>query len=635
MRLQLNKRKLKYIKLTGILIGNEKKLLLISFFSIIVGFTFMLMVSSLSGTIIKTKQDNTISKYGKFLMVLPDIDNESEKDIKQKCDDFQYEHFGVIGNVEYADKKITIGTMKETMGENLAFKLIKGKWAKESSQIVVEEYLLYLFGKEKKQLPFNVRLKKNGNFMNYKVTGVISNYSSVIPTSHDGYLETKVYPSIICGQESNENVKKSLVILQKKTDFKKAKSDIETVLFPNISKEIMCVNEKLYGCGYNDNEDMINAKFLYPILLDVLLLLEQIVVIGAFTVRNKKTFYLFEVLGMTMKERKKLIFYMMQGLIWFGLLMGYILSAVIGSTYISNIFRGYNRYYMNSLNSNVLIQMIVLAVILICVYYLFIGTEQSLSIKAIFNNNFRKQRKYRFKKIDISIIIVQTVCIFFTISSFYFMSTFSCKSENIDYRLYSKSSECAYPLREYYIGLDGEDYFGFDVFNVFDKYKDKINISIDAETKQCSILLDKNNVDEYFKNYIKENRWNSFDESDEGIRAKNSALWKQVSTKAGKYKPVSDNVLVTVLRQKEFENFLRQKKIRNSIFENSKQKSCVVILPDYKKSLLNSSIKENGMMRLGGIRGNEEKIKFYSEKFNVGAVISEDSDEYSGISTLR
>ena len=84
MRLQLNKRKLKYIKLTGILIGNEKKLLLISFFSIIVGFTFMLMVSSLSGTIIKTKQDNTISKYGKFLMVLPDIDNESEKDIKQK-----------------------------------------------------------------------------------------------------------------------------------------------------------------------------------------------------------------------------------------------------------------------------------------------------------------------------------------------------------------------------------------------------------------------------------------------------------------------------------------------------------------------------------------------------------------------
>ena len=123
VRLQLNKKIKKNIKLTGLLIGNEKKLMLCSFVSVIVGFTFMFMVSSLSGTIIKTKQDNTVNKYGKFLMVLPDIDNESEKEIKQKCIDFKYEHFGVVGNVEYANKKITIGTMTEDMGATLAFKL--------------------------------------------------------------------------------------------------------------------------------------------------------------------------------------------------------------------------------------------------------------------------------------------------------------------------------------------------------------------------------------------------------------------------------------------------------------------------------------------------------------------------------
>lgn len=121
----MNKKIKKNIKLTGLLIGNEKKLMLCSFVSVIVGFTFMFMVSSLSGTIIKTKQDNTVNKYGKFLMVLPDIDNESEKEIKQKCIDFKYEHFGVIGNAEYANKKITIGTMTEDMGATLAFKLIK------------------------------------------------------------------------------------------------------------------------------------------------------------------------------------------------------------------------------------------------------------------------------------------------------------------------------------------------------------------------------------------------------------------------------------------------------------------------------------------------------------------------------
>ena len=54
VRLQLNKKIKKNIKLTGLLIGNEKKLMLCSFVSVIVGFTFMFMVSSLSGTIIKT-----------------------------------------------------------------------------------------------------------------------------------------------------------------------------------------------------------------------------------------------------------------------------------------------------------------------------------------------------------------------------------------------------------------------------------------------------------------------------------------------------------------------------------------------------------------------------------------------------
>ena len=82
----MNKKIKKNIKLTGLLIGNEKKLMLCSFVSVIVGFTFMFMVSSLSGTIIKTKQDNTVNKYGKFLMVLPDIDNESEKVVQESLE---------------------------------------------------------------------------------------------------------------------------------------------------------------------------------------------------------------------------------------------------------------------------------------------------------------------------------------------------------------------------------------------------------------------------------------------------------------------------------------------------------------------------------------------------------------------
>ena len=53
-------------------------------------------------------------------------------------------------------------------------------------------------------------------------------------------------------------------------------------------------------------------------------------------------------------------------------------------------------------------------------------------------------------------------------------------------------------------------------------------------------------------------------------------------------------------------------------------------MPDYKE-IASPSIKENGMIRLGGIRGDEKKVRFYSEKFNVGAVLSGSSEEYNGI----
>ena len=59
-------------------------------------------------------------------------------------------------------------------------------------------------------------------------------------------------------------------------------------------------------------------------------------------------------------------------------------------------------------------------------------------------------------------------------------------------------------------------------------------MSIEVETKQCSILLDKNNVDEYFKNYIKENRLYSLDESDAETKEKIIDCGKQVSVKTEK-----------------------------------------------------------------------------------------------------
>lgn len=53
---------------------------------------------------------------------------------------------------------------------------------------------------------------------------------------------------------------------------------------------------------------MININIWYPILLGIMLLLEQAVVIRAFVIRNQNTFHLFQVLGMTTKEIKDFSF---------------------------------------------------------------------------------------------------------------------------------------------------------------------------------------------------------------------------------------------------------------------------------------------------------------------------------------
>ena len=623
---------LRYLKLTAIMIKNEKKLIMLSLFSIIVGCTFIFTVGSLSDTIIKTKQDEVFKRYGNFLAVVPGIDSEREQEIKEDCSDFEYKHFGVLGNVKYKDKEITMGLMKEDMGKNLAFRLINGRWAAKSDEIVIEEYLLSLFGAEEKKLPFNVSLIKDSEKKSYKVTGVISNYSSFISTDYGEYVKTKIYPSIICGQNSDAEVKKSLVITQKKVDFKRAKSDIENVLFGNISEDIMCVNEKMYSYGYNDNEDMISTKTFYPVLIVILLLIEHIVLINAFVIRNKISFSLFRTFGMTQKDCKKAVFYMMLVITAIGMSAGCILAVIIGVTYIKNVFNGYAGYYLSSLVGAVLWQTVICAVIFVCAYSICVSKNRLAVLKKTYRRQNEKIKKYRFKKIDISIIFVQTVCIFFVLASFYFINVFSDKEENINYDLVSKIDQVSYPLRGYDIGLNGDDYFSFDDLKIFDRYRDKINISMEAETKQCSILLDKGNVDKYFSDYIKENSYYSSNENDVSTKEKNDTLWKQVADKAEKYESVTENI-ITVLPEREFQAFLKKNSIRKSVFSNSEEKACVVILPDYKEKgkMSSPSIKENGEIKLGGIRGDEKKVNFYSENFKVGALLSGNSEESSSI----
>lgn len=602
------------------LISNDKKMLSIFVMSAIIGFSFLLTVTSLSETIIKTKQDNTVKTYGRFLVVIPDIDEETEENIKSQCDQFTYEYFGMIGNVKYDDKDIAIGTMKEDMGKNLGFSLIKGKWPQTSNQIVVEEYLLNMFGIENKQIPYYISLQNGKNTVNYEITGVISNYSSMLSTSTDAYSQMKPYPSIICGGENVQNVKKSLVILQKTIDFKNARDDIDTIL-SEISADNMCINEKLYARGYKDNEDIIYTRVVYIILLNFLLLLEHIVMIRAFLLRNKNTFLLLRALGLSLRRERKVIFALIQGLIWFGLITGYILSLLTAKIYINNVFQEYNKFYISALHRNVLIEAVIVAVVLSGTYFLYDG------IKFVIRQDKEKlknNKKYKFKKLDFSIIIIQAVCIFFTMTSFYCMNIFEYESEGINFDLYSKRDTVSYPLNGYNIAAYGNNYFSFDDFDEFSEFSDEISLSAEAETKQSTILLEKDKTDDYFKNYIEDNNWE--------LSPKDKALWRQVSDKAEQYSVIPANeVKIIVLKQKDFDIFLNKYKIINPVLEKNTENTCVLLLPNYKKVSSDSPIKKNETLQFGGIKGDENKVQFCTESFKIGALIGCDEEESSYI----
>ena len=605
-----------------ILISNEKKITAFSIFSLVVGFVFLLTVSSLSDTIIKTKQDNTTKTYGKFLMVVPEVSKSCEKKLKKNASQFAYEKFEIVGNIEYADKKITMGTMQESMGENLGFQKIKGKWPQTSDQIAVEEYLLELFGVSQETLPTYVTLLKDGKSTRYEITGVISNYSFQLSTPIGTDYKKNVYPSIICGKKNAKILNQTLVIMQKKMNFKNADDDIGT-LFDQISSDNICANEHLYGEGYQDNEDMMTIRWLYIVLVNILLLLEQVQMIRTFLVRNQKVLFVFGALGMSEKRKRKVFFGWMFCVLFISMMLSYGIALLLGGTYIRQAFQEYNFYYRQVLWKQVLVEGGVLGITLLGGAVFYVRENRVANVKKMVEHSKKEQKKYSFEKFSLSIAVIQSVCILFATASFCFVDSFPLEKQEIEYDLDSNQGDAFIPLNEYMVELTANERFSFDDLKELKKYEDFIRISATAETNGSTLLLPLNRVDSYFQQYLAKK---------EKPSEENVHLWKQISKQAKQYQPIdTNNLSVVVLPQKEFQFYLRKNKIQNSALTHNTEKSCILCLPDYKKVPANPSVKEQDTILLGGPQGNKQKVTFSTEEFKVASVVSCDEEESSQI----
>lgn len=621
----MSKKKTNDWKLIRMLISNDKKITAFSILSLIVGFVFLLTVSSLSDTIIKTKQDNTEKTYGKFLVVVPEVRKSCEKKLKKNASQFVYEKFEIVGNVEYANKKITMGTMQESMGENLGFQKIKGKWPQTSNQIVVEEYLLELFGESQEKLPVYVTLQKDGESTRYEVTGVISNYSFQLLTPIGTDYKKNVYPSIICGKKNAKILNETLVIMQKKLNFKNADDDIYT-LFDEIPSDNICANEHLYGEGYQDNKDMMNIRWLYIVMVNILLLLEQVQMIKTIFVRNQNVFCLYEALGMSEKRKRKVFFGWMFYVLFVSMMISYGIALLFGGTYIRQTFQEYSFYYRQVLWKQFLIEGGVLLVALLGGAAFYVHENRIANLKGIVEHSEKEQKKYSFQKFSLSIAVIQSICILFATASLCFADSFSLENQEIEYTLFSNQGDTYIPLNEYMVELTADERFSFDDLNELKKYEDFIHILGIAETNGSTLLLPLDGVDSYFQQYLARK---------EKTSEENAHLWKQISKQAKQYQAIdAGDISVVVLPQKEFQCYLQKNKIQNSALTSASEKSCILCLPNYNEVLSNPSVKEQNTILLGGPQGNQKNVEFCTEEFKVASVISCTDEESSQIQVV-
>ncbi|HPU63790.1 MAG TPA: hypothetical protein PK304_06515, partial [Mobilitalea sp.] len=345
--------------------------------------------------------------------------------------------------------------MDQKIGEYLGFKLICGTWPSAAEQIVVEEYLAAKLGVDTGKLPCFVDMFDRDTKKTFEITGIISNYSCNLSVDVNRSLNTNVYPSVICGGEFDDAAGISLVVSQKKINFKTADKDIWDFLskyrqLPSGSNNLS-LNEKLTWHGYDDLKDIINSRIVHSLLLYILMLITEIIIIRTFTLKNKNTFYIFKALGLSAREKKILMIRLISFFLVLALALSYIMVYFLGSVYINHTFSEYKEAFSREILQYFTFQLITVLILLFSFVIIILRSEDLQIIEGI---KFVKNRntKLKFKKINFSTVFIYTVLLFCIIASMNFMTMFQTDYK-IEYNLYSKKTFSSEHIDTYNVAL--------------------------------------------------------------------------------------------------------------------------------------------------------------------------------------
>lgn len=601
------------------MIKSSRTLSFLSILAFIMGFTFIFLMSSLTQAIIEKKQELTVNTYGDFLAVVSNLNLEEKEQVIEKLPQYEYDEFQIVGDISYENDNYVLGYMKEKIGRHLGFQLSCGEWPSKVDEIAIEKYLALKMDVRKDNLPYQLNFIEDGQIKNYKITGIITNYSCNLSINSDDILENPIYPSIICGKIIDERESFSLVVRQNKLNFKSATQDIFQFIDDytelNQTATTLSLNEKLNFEGYKRTEVLESSNNAHKILLCIILLLSEFVIISSFIMKSKQVFYLFEALGLSIRKRKHMLALLLAFFIVMSLVVSLLIAVILGCTLIHWKFSDYSYYFMDNLFHTFLIQFGIAIVSFCCFYIVILNVNHTSIIEGLGRKNGIKS-KIKFKKISLQMILLQAILLFFILSSMNFINMFTFGEEDISYSICSKQSYSCEIFNNFYIARYGDIYYDFKALDSMKPYDNYYRCSIEAETKLASLLLKKEEVDQYFVNIID-------NYSSENTNAINSIIEGNIPQEVYDYIAIpKDAVQILILPQDDFNEFMIKNGIQNDSLENNLEMSCILYVEGYNTKQENPSIIENGTIQLGGIMADRETVTFRTQAFSVGSLIT-------------
>ena len=377
--------------------------------------------------------------------------------------------------------------------------------------------------------------------------------------------------------------------------------------------------------GYQRNVDIAQTKSMYLILINILLIVEQVIIMRVILMRNRKTLFLFQAMGCSSNQNHIVILFMMAITILIAMILGGAITILYGLIYYGRNNLEYYKYYYTVFIQNIVYESIIIGTIILCFYFIYSKNLKVSIIKGMIEDTAKEGQKYKFKKMDICVVVMQTICLFFIIASMNFVNMFQLEQGDINYDLYSKRTKVSYPLKGYNIAAYDEKYFPFSSVELFNEYENDIKISMEADTKLSTIIIPKDSINDFFSDYCYNDNNN--------LKNEDRELWDQLSEEDKEYNVVDSGfVNVTVLRERDYNQVLQRERLEKDSFTD--ESVCILILPNNGKAVDNTYINEKRYIQLGRIQEAENRIELIKEAFKVVKIIRCEPEESNQIQVI-